>query len=158
MNDELIANKIKIWRLKRKISQVELAEKLGISQPFVSQIQSFKTYSAIEKYVDLIIEKFPDVTEEDLITRKQFISEHEFSLHKLEMEMLRNSLEDYKSQAFSNLILAEKLKFKLKYLEDTISKTIITTNQNEPFDSSKNEAIYKDVLEKLHSIICTPIS
>ena len=35
-----MANSIKYWREKRKVSQVELAEKVGIDRPMLSKIES----------------------------------------------------------------------------------------------------------------------
>lgn len=159
MEDEVLANRIKSWRNRRNITQKELAEKLGVKQPYISSLESISRYSILKPYLHKIMDIYPNVDESDLVKVKPFVPEQDKNMIEIELKYLKKTLEETQNKFSTQSLLNDKFNQRLSEIrrlaQDILSKP---SGYNMVSETDTYDKKYQEVLNKIITIIETPIT
>ncbi len=153
-SDEIVKNKIRDWRRKKRISQLQLAQKIGVSQPWISAAEKSTHFSEIESVINATVENYANTTIDDLVERKAYMEKSSYNILELQLKMLSEDINREKETARSLLTINEQLKFKVNMVRSEIAKVYspgISPNEVQT-DRTK---LYEEVFDKILAVTAT---
>ena len=153
VTDEIVKNELAEWRRKRRISQVELAKTIGMSQAWVSQAQKSSDFSELQTLVKAILDAYPDTTVSDLVERRAFLPQAEADLLQMQTKMLIDDLTRERETSRRLLTTTQQLKYQLKFIENTIAKVYPEKKNLTEISCQDRLKMFEETFEKIQAMI-----
>ena len=153
-SDELVKNKLRDWRRKKRISQLQLAQKIGVSQPWISAAEKSTHFSEIESVLMATVENYPNTTIEDLVERKAYMEKASYNILELQLKMLSEDINREKETVRSLLTINEQLKFKVNMVRSEITKVYSPGIAHADAKTDRIK-LYEEVFDRLLAVTAT---